>query len=207
MGYHQFMGKLVNQNSYNKIAQTWHEFRLKSKPNRAIVDLAKLIKPKGMILDVGCGSGFPNAHYLAKEGFKVTGIDIAESMIAIARSLNIANALFEVKDILSFSSTKRFDAIIAFDSLFHLEIQDQLKALTNIVIHLEPGGYFLMTHGKRQGETTGVMFGEPFYYSSLDAETFRTYLEKQGLKMMTSMEDYQETSTGTRDFLLIAQKR
>jgi 2-polyprenyl-3-methyl-5-hydroxy-6-metoxy-1,4-benzoquinol methylase len=200
------MGKFINQQSYNKIAKEWHEFRFKSKPNQVIVDLAQLIKPRGAILDVGCGTGYPNAHYLASQGFQVTGIDFAENMIAIAQSLNISNANFEVKNILKFHSPQRFDAVVAFDSLFHLELRDQLLALTTIATHLQLNGYFLMTHGKRHGETTGSMFGEPFYYSSLDAAMYLSHLKKLGFTIIQSFEDYQEITTGIRDFLLIAKK-
>jgi 2-polyprenyl-3-methyl-5-hydroxy-6-metoxy-1,4-benzoquinol methylase len=200
------MAKPINQNSYNKIANTWHEFRLKSKPNQVIVDLAQHIKPNGSILDVGCGTGFPNADYLARQGFHVTGIDVSESMINIAQSLKIPHATFEIKDILSFRSPQRFDAIIAFDSLFHLDIKDQLSSLNIIAKHLQTNGYFLMTHGKRQGETTGEMFGEMFYYSSLDASMYLSHLKTLGFIILNKIEDYQESSTGTRDFLLIAKK-
>ena len=206
MNYNWFMAKPINQHAYDKIANTWHEFRLKSKPNQIIVDLAKQIKPHGTILDVGCGTGYPNADYLAKQGFHVHGIDVSKSMIAIATSLNIPHATFELKDILSFHSPKKFDAIIAFDSLFHLDLKDQLTSLTIIAKHLQTHGYFLMTHGKRLGETTGEMFGESFYYSSLDASTYISHLKTLGLTTLTHIEDYQETTTGTRDFLLIAKK-
>ena len=40
--------------------------------------------PGASILDVGCGAG-TNALYLARSGFKVTGIDLAEGAIAAAR--------------------------------------------------------------------------------------------------------------------------
>ena len=200
------MGKPSNQHLYNKIANSWHEFRLKSKPNQAIVDLAQQIKPYGSILDVGCGTGYPNADYLAKQGFQVTGIDVSESMISIAQSLKIPQATFEIKDILSFRSKNRFDAIIAFDSLFHLDMKDQLSSLTIIAKHLQKNGYFLMTHGKRHGETNGEMFGEIFYYSSLDASMYLSHLKTLGFTILTHIEDYQESTTGTRDLLLIAKK-
>lgn len=200
------MKKPNNQHSYNMIAKQWHDFRLTSKPNQVIVDLAQRIKPRGSILDVGCGTGYPNADYLAKQGFSVTGIDVSDNMIRIAQSLKLVNATFEVQDILTYKTDKKFDAVIAFDSLFHLDLAQQIPALTLLanLVHLD--GYFLMTNGKRQGETTGEMFGESFYYSSLDKTTYHQHLQQLGFTMVTSIEDYKEATTGTRDFLLIAKK-
>lgn len=54
-------------------------------PDDFIVDFASVLKEKGYktILDVGCGAG-RNAIYVAKEGFRVIGIDISPTAVKIA---------------------------------------------------------------------------------------------------------------------------
>jgi SAM-dependent methyltransferase len=206
VSYNVNMNKNKNQTAYNKIAKTWHDYRFNSKTNQIIIDFASYLKPNGNVLDVGCGTGYPIAHYLAKAGFLVTGIDISEEMIRLAQLLKLSHATFSVQDILSFHSPMKFDAIIAFDSLFHLELDNQLEALTIIANHMNKDGYFLMTHGKRHGTITGEMFGETFHYASLSASTYQSHLIDLGFSILTSIEDYQEATTGTRDYLLIAKK-
>lgn len=49
------------------------------------------------LLDVGCGTGHWSAFFSGR-GFDVTGVDISEAMIAVARSKSIANASFQVAD-------------------------------------------------------------------------------------------------------------
>ena len=67
------------------------------------------------ILDMGCGTG-GHALLLAERGYGVTGIDMSESMLSIAkekaRKANISVDLFE-GDIREFNTAKKFDAIIS----------------------------------------------------------------------------------------------
>ncbi len=44
-----------------------------------------IIKPGGAILDIGCGNASPIAEYLLSQGFRVTGVDASQSMIALCQ--------------------------------------------------------------------------------------------------------------------------
>jgi len=62
--------------------------------------LGRLLPDAGQgkrLLDVGCGTGHWSA-YFARRGFEVTGIDISEQMIEVARGKNISGSRFEVAD-------------------------------------------------------------------------------------------------------------
>lgn len=201
------MKKNINQSSYQQIADAWYDFRKQSNTNQIIVDVIPLLKVNGSVLDVGCGTGYPISAYLAKQGFHVTGIDFTPKMIEYAQSQAITNATFILADMLTYQPNQTFDAVIAFDSLFHLHLTEQEHVLNKLISFLNPGGISLMTHGKKQGEIKGEMFGSTFTYSSLDVSTYRHQLIKQGMDILTLMEDYKEKSTGTRDLLLIAKKK
>ncbi len=108
------------KDSYNKICKKWSEFRKNTSINQCIVDFANNLSPNSRVLDIGCGTGYPIALYLSKQGFQVTGIDISEEMIKQAQKLNLHNATFLVEDILNFKTDKKYDAIIAFDSIWHI---------------------------------------------------------------------------------------
>jgi ubiquinone/menaquinone biosynthesis C-methylase UbiE len=49
------------------------------------------------LLEVGCGTGHWS-RFFSEYGFEVTGVDISERMIDIAKSKNISNASFQVAD-------------------------------------------------------------------------------------------------------------
>jgi SAM-dependent methyltransferase len=99
------------------------------------------------ILDGGCGTG-GHAIPLAKRDYKVTGIDLSEEMIKIAKekaSKNKVNVDFNVMDLRELKLYKRFDACICmFAVLDYLtNTKDLLKALSNIREHLKVGSLLI----------------------------------------------------------------
>ena len=192
--------------SYNKICSQWSDFCIKRKVNKCIEDFAGLLEPKCKVLDVGCGTGYPITAYLANRGFIVTGIDVSEEMIKRAESLNLPGAKFLTDDILKFHPDEQFGAIIAFDSLWHIEHdrqEDIYKILSSLMVS---GGMLLFTHGKEDGEIIGTMFGEKFYHSAIDGERVKSLLKKSGFKILSFIENYREKTTGDRDLLVVAKK-
>ena len=194
------------KNAYDQICFKWCSYREKMPINKCIIDFAKQLKEGSSILDVGCGSGVPISAYLANNGFKVTGIDISSNMIKKAKSLNLPNSTFIVDDVLTYNPHKSFDAIIAFDSLWHIKYSEQSKIYSKIASLLNKDGLFIFTHGKSDGEIMGTMFGESFYYSALSTETVKKLLEENGFIILSLIENYKEKSTGERDLLVIAKK-
>jgi ubiquinone/menaquinone biosynthesis C-methylase UbiE len=62
--------------------------------------IAKLLPPAsdgGTLLEIGCGTGHWS-EYFSNRGFEVTGVDISQRMIAIARQKDIVGGTFEVAD-------------------------------------------------------------------------------------------------------------
>jgi len=67
------------------------------------------------VLDLGCGSGMHLSMFPAS--VKKTGVDLSESMLALARKRNLPNATFVHTNIGDFQTDQRFDLIY---SLFHV---------------------------------------------------------------------------------------
>ncbi|KAL8791129.1 MAG: hypothetical protein Q9195_006026 [Heterodermia aff. obscurata] len=82
-----------------------------------------LFKPASKILDVGCGTGAPVATTLAREGHKITGIDITPSMIELSRAA-VPDGDFEVADMLVYEPKEQLDAVFNVLSLFALSRQE-----------------------------------------------------------------------------------
>lgn len=99
------------------------------------------------LLDVCCGTGTVG-ELLAKEGMHVTGIDLSEPMIEIARARAAANPErleFHVADATAFDLGKQFEGAYSFfDSLNYITSLEGLRAaLGQVRRHLEPGSTFV----------------------------------------------------------------
>jgi predicted TPR repeat methyltransferase len=195
----------LNKVSYNKIIPLWTSVRNTAKVNSPIIDLAQKIKPKGKILDIGCGTGRPVAEYFADKNLLVTGIDLSENMIAEAESNAIRNSRFFVCDFFDFSSEEKFDAVIAWDSLFHFPKERQKDIYLKVSSLLTLGGYFLFTHGKQEDEHIDQMFGESFYYSCLSKKDVLRLMKKSGFVIKYSIENFSENND-TRHWVVLAKK-
>jgi ubiquinone/menaquinone biosynthesis C-methylase UbiE len=80
------------------------------------------------ILDAGCGGG-SYSHFLSEQGFYVTGIDLHENLLKIARD-NKAKGIFIQADILDLPfEDNQFDSSFCFDVLEHI---DDVKALQEL---------------------------------------------------------------------------
>ena len=195
-----------NKTSYDKISEEWSQYRHKSVINKCIADFAKNFSSGAKVLDVGCGSGEPIAKFLSEKSIAVTGIDISSKMIEKANGLGLKNAKFLVADIATFKTKETFDAIIAFDSIFHINKNEWKKVIKKLATLTRPGGQILFTSGKEKGEVVGDMFGEPFYYSSLSTNELLKLLAINNFTVVQATENYTEKSTGERDLLVVAQK-
>ena len=84
---------------------------------RAIDRLLPCVPNGGRLLEIGCGTGHWS-EYFSNKGFDVTGVDISEQMIAIARQRKVSRAIFDVSDAarLPFGDAS-FDVAVAITSL------------------------------------------------------------------------------------------
>lgn len=101
------------------------------------------------ILDLACGTGH-HSIFFAKSGYGVTGVDLSEKMLQIARknAEGVTTVKFLKAGFLDVSPKlkDRFDAVICLgNSLPHLLSQKDLKkTLLNIYNLLNPGGIFIL---------------------------------------------------------------
>ncbi len=194
------------ETSYDRISEEWTNIREQMPVNQCIVAFERLIKTNAKILDVGCGTGYPIDTYLSSKGHHITGIDISRKLLDVAKSRNLPNIKYLEVDFMEYQTSETFDAIIAFDSLWHIPYDQQHSIYTILANLLNDDGYLLFTHGIEDGEITGKMFEETFYYSALNQDEVTCLLEENHFKIIESYTHYEEETTGTRDWLVIAQK-
>ena len=203
-GYEETVGKV--RSAYNAVCNEWNAFRKNCVINTCIEEFRPLLDRGCRVLDIGCGTGFPVAKYFSERGFRVTGMDVSEKMIEKANAQRLENAEFFVSEFMKFDASCKYGAAIAFDSLWHIPFVAQEKIYQKVSKLLECGGYFLFTHGRRESEMWGEMFGEKFYYSALGGEKLRRLLIDGGFDIIRYEEDYKEKTTGSRDLLVVVRK-
>jgi trans-aconitate methyltransferase len=167
---------------YDKIAALWHEQHDSSKYGVSQLERAlKFCTTKTRALDVGCGCGGRFIRLLRGEGFGITGIDISKEMIKLAKSLHPECSFFH-KDICEFDWETPFDLIYAWDSIFHLPLDNHVKVVEKLASLLNPDGVLLYTFGDAVGEHTDIWHNDEFYYSSIGINKNVELLMSLGLK-------------------------
>lgn len=102
------------------------------------------------ILELGCGTGRVLIH-LGRGGYHLTGIDISDEMLQVARS-KVAAEKLDGRVTLLKQDMRELDldgtfslAFAAVNSFLHvMTVDDQLRTLGAIRQHLEPGGILLL---------------------------------------------------------------
>ena len=126
------------------------------------------------MLDLGCGTGVPVAQYLVRKGCRVVGVDQSAGMLEIARRA-VPEAELIQADMCELNLEGSFAAVIAWDSVFHVERTYHQAVFMKIHELLTPGGWLLLSAGGTGHEGfTSEMFGHKFFYSGYEpAETLR----------------------------------
>jgi 2-polyprenyl-3-methyl-5-hydroxy-6-metoxy-1,4-benzoquinol methylase len=95
--------------------------------------------PAGRIVDLGCGSG-RIIYSLNKLGYQnVSGVDISESQLKLARQISSDVSNQNVVDYLK-NKAGSFDLVLAFDLIEHLDKEDVLGFLQGCYACLNKGG-------------------------------------------------------------------
>jgi SAM-dependent methyltransferase len=145
-------------------------------PDPLVLALAERMRERGLtrVLDLGCGIG-RHAQYLALEGFQCVGIDASESGLAHARERATAAGVgvdYRVGTFYELPFADRaFDAVIAWNVLYHGDGQIAGAAIAGIARVLREGGLYVGTmlssrnaqygRGREVAPDTFVVDGDP----------------------------------------------
>jgi glycosyltransferase involved in cell wall biosynthesis/SAM-dependent methyltransferase len=155
------------------------------------------------MLDVGCGSGWLS-EYFARLGYDVTGIDISDDLIGMARErvasvpyhLDHESAIscrFITHDIETAPLAKelgaKFDAIICYDSLHHL--LDERAVFRHLAAMLDVGGLLFILEGHKpaagsatEDELSAVMREYGTLESPFSTDYLRRLLDQHGFAVV-----------------------
>ena len=178
------ISKLVEQ-GYNRIAEDYYTHRNLSKFNNELEEFASLLPENAHVLDLGCGAGIPTAKFLTEKGIKVTGIDLSETMLNLARK-NVPSAKFIKMDMneLKFNE-KIFDGIVSVYALFHIPKERHFEIFKKAFEILKPGGILMINTGVSESEGTSRFFGVPMFWSNFSPKITLNLVKKARFSILS----------------------
>lgn len=138
------------QTSYDIVAaeyaeRLYHELDNKPFDRKMLEWLVERVGATGTICDLGCGPG-QVAHFLARCGAQVCGIDLSAEMVKQAQRLDPEIAYRQGNMLkLDAVADNSFAGIAAFYSIIHIPRASVLAALCETNRILRPGGTLLLT--------------------------------------------------------------
>jgi SAM-dependent methyltransferase len=157
--------------------------------------LTERLRPGARVLDVGCGTGLPTARRLVDAGFQVTGIDISERMLQLARH-NVPEGIFaqldaaemvatDLIDMASPDPVVPFDAIVDFFCLLMLPRVEIPATLSRLHDLLRPGGYFLLGMVEENLDDAPIAFlGSPVRVTGYPRGELRSLVRRAGFEVL-----------------------
>ncbi len=170
---------------YKRYGKLWRKLRHQADfvEQNWLDSFSNFIVPKGEILDLGCGDGMPIADYLINKDYSITGVDISKPLIKFSQK-QFPDQTWILGDMRSFETQKTFDAIIAWDSLFHLPPDDQCYLIKCFGQWLKKDAPVLFSTGHIEGEAIGDFNGHPLYHASLSEASYRQQLMDNGFGVL-----------------------
>lgn len=174
---------------YERHARDYDRDRGRSLQERAWLDrFADLIPAGAAVLDLGCGMGEPIAGYLIRRGVQVTGVDTSPTLIEMCRARFPAHEWI-VADMRRLALGRSFEGLLAWDSVFHLSMNDQRAMFEVFAAHARRGAALMFTSGTGEGESVGSYRGEPLYHASLSSGEYRARLAEHGFEVLMHVVD------------------
>jgi SAM-dependent methyltransferase len=200
---------MMNRESYNSIARQWDSARVSFvKDERQYLEalLSGLAAPAS-VLDVGCGTGRPIAEFILGRGHRLTGIDQSEELLTIARA-RFPEGTWIHASIEGYVFEGSYDAIVCWDTLFHIERAHHQRLLTDLRDCLTPHGRLMLTAGGSANPPfTDTMFAREFFYDSHPPELLCSMMRETGYELL--IDEFMDVPTSGRDkgrIAIVAQR-
>jgi len=171
---------------YDALADRFGEWmaRVEGDPwERFLDDLAVRLVQGARVLDLGSGNGAKIARLA--ERFDVTGIEISERQLRLARAAappaSFVQADFADVDF----PAETYDAVTALYSIVHVPRDEQPALFARILSWLKPGGLFLASLSHVGGEDrVDEWLGVDMFFSGFDADTNRRLVREAGFELV-----------------------
>lgn len=212
----QKASELRSSQVYKENLDFWHQaWNMCTKPYTKMPDLEYLpwipdtlrAKNTHKVLDLGCGSGWLSV-LLAREGFQVTGIDVADHALDLGNQWATMEDLkikFDVGDLGDLPyEDNTFDAVVANSIIEHLPLSLALVAMTKLKSIVVSGGTFIGCFdkvGTGPGEYFKLEDGTQVYTDKSRKGMMLRYFPDEELKEILNgwkIDEFKTLDSGTR---------
>jgi predicted TPR repeat methyltransferase len=157
--------------AYDQLAERWRDDVFDpangiGQHERALAFLSQA--GEGWALSVGCGCNTRFNPLLRAHGLQVEGVDISARMIELARAADPAVVLHQA-DIVGWAPPRSYRLISAWDSIWHVRLDEQRPLMRKLMAALDPGGVLIFSAGglDRPDEHVDATMGPEVYYGTL----------------------------------------
>jgi len=187
------------------ILQQWISLVIQSKGRIGLRNSSS--NKNDVVIELGCGSGYPLAGYIAKSlentPIRYHGIDFSEAQIELAKQEypDMADS-FEVSEMLSYCTkleSQSLCGIICLFSLFHLPRLKHVELFYQIKRCLKKGAPVLFTLAAEGFEgVSEEWLGSKMYWSSFSPSWYELTLNELGFELLTKFKE-EKTFLGERE--------
>jgi SAM-dependent methyltransferase len=171
---------------YDALADGFGEWmaRVEGDPWERFVDeLADRLPDGARALDLGCGNGAKTSRLAGR--FELTGVDISERQLELARAGAPGASFFQADFTEVGLRAESFDAVTALYSIVHVPREEQPALFARILGWLKPGGLFLASLSHVGGEDrVDDWLGVDMFFSGFDADTNRRLVREAGFELL-----------------------
>jgi len=148
---------------YEMYAERFFETTVSADMHDVYQPFLSLVKPRGRILDLGCGSG-RDSRYFIRHGYQVEAVDGSPALARLASEYIGQEVICGRIEELEYD--QEFDGIWACASLVHIEKKDLPEILKKLkrALNLEGILYISLKYGEGEGVKDGRFFS---YYDEV----------------------------------------
>lgn len=199
--------KKVVKAGYDKIASEYSAIRKSdSEDVRLLRQLVDRLPKNAIVLDAGCGSGYPVARFL-DQYFHLTGIDFSLNQLQLAKQ-QVPRVELVCADIANMPFREdTFDAVCSYYAIIHIPRNEHERALVGFLNTLRPGGLALLCMGAGDLPIdTSSYHGTPMFWSHFDRDTNLKMIRDTGLHILWSKTIIDPTDPRSAHLFVLAQK-
>ena len=163
------------------------------------------------VLDLGCGSGI-NTAFFAREGFKVTGVDISEVAIAdTLERLSQEELSFEKLHCTSLSkinfNSASFDLVVSVGVFDYSGFEETKKTIRQVYDILKVGGKGMFSFASNLDSRTDILKHLNFYgFSDAEVRDIFSFFPWKHCYYDRYITTFQNNTTQQNNFLITVEK-
>lgn len=168
----------------------------------------------GSVLDFGCGPGVPYTKELVKKGFKVTAIDISDTMIKEAKK-NVSEADYIRISMTDIDFKNKFDGVFSGYTMLCLDPKNFKIAAKKVVKSLKKDGLFFLALNEKglkehnESDNYTEIMGQKMYSRPYSEEEVRNVFEALKMKILKVIRETNTSKAYGEEYslLILMQKQ